>query len=120
MDVAGLLYYWKLSINTVTAVLLVLVVGLSVDYSAHVAHAFMRATGSRKGNTFYFFSFHYLVFDAMPVFLERICTTLSEVGPPVLNGGLSTLLAFILLVFSESYVFEAFLKVTASFCQIID
>ena len=49
VDVAGSLYYMDLSINTVTAVLLVLVVGLSVDYAAHVAHAFMRATGSRKG-----------------------------------------------------------------------
>ena len=49
MDIAGSLYFLKLSINTVTAVLLVLVVGLSVDYAVHVAHAFMRATGSRKG-----------------------------------------------------------------------
>lgn len=49
VDIAGSLYYWGLSINTVTAVLLVLVVGLSVDYAAHVAHAFMRAIGSRKG-----------------------------------------------------------------------
>ena len=52
VDIAGSLYYWGLSINTVTAVLLVLVVGLSVDYAAHVAHAFMRATGSRKGKFF--------------------------------------------------------------------
>ena len=49
MDIAGSLYFWGLSINTVTAILLVLVVGLSVDYAAHVAHAFMRATGTRKG-----------------------------------------------------------------------
>lgn len=49
VDIAGSMYYWGLSINTVTAVLLVLVVGLSVDYAAHVAHAFMRATGSQKG-----------------------------------------------------------------------
>jgi len=49
VDIAGSLYYWDLSINTVTAVLLVLVVGLSVDYAAHVAHAFMRATGSQEG-----------------------------------------------------------------------
>ena len=49
VDIAGSLYYWGLSINTITTVLLVLVVGLSVDYAVHVAHAFMRATGSRKG-----------------------------------------------------------------------
>lgn len=38
-------------------------------------------------------------------------TTLSEIGPPVLNGGVSTLLAFVLLVFSQSYVFQTFFKV---------
>lgn len=37
---------------------------------------------------------------------------LSEIGPPVLNGGVSTLLAFILLIWSKSYVFGAFFKVS--------
>ena len=52
-----------------------------------------------------------LLFD-----VERIRTTLSEVGPPVLNGGISTLLAFILLAFSKSYIFQAFFRVRVSFC----
>ena len=47
--------------------------------------------------------------------VERVRTTLSEVGPPVLNGGISTLLAFVLLVFSKSYVFQTFFKVRVHF-----
>ena len=46
---------------------------------------------------------------------ERVRTTLAEVGPPVLNGGISTLLAFILLAFSEGYVYQAFFKVKVDF-----
>lgn len=123
MDIAGSLYYWDLSINTVTAVLLVLVVGLSVDYAAHVAHAFMRATGSRKGVPL-LFAYVSISFDSLchnssgalcmlycVIAVERVQTTLSEIGPPVLNGGVSTLLAFVLLVFSKSYIFQTFLKV---------
>ena len=32
-------------------------------------------------------------------------------GPAVFNGGLSTFLAFILVAFSDSYVFQTFFKV---------
>lgn len=110
MDIAGSLYYWGLSINTVTAILLVLVVGLSVDYAAHVAHAFMRATGSRKGMSCVMTFGHTYLLIA-----ERVRSTLAEVGPPVLNGGISTLLAFILLAFSEGYVYQAFFKVKVDF-----
>ena len=35
-----------------------------------------------------------------------------NIGPAVLNGGLSTFLAFILLAFSNSYVFLTFFKVS--------
>ena len=34
-----------------------------------------------------------------------------KIGPAVFNGGFSTFLAFILLAFSDSYVFLTFLKV---------
>lgn len=49
------------------------------------------------------------------VAVERVRTTLSEIGPPVLNGGISTLLAFVLLAFSQSYIFQTFFKVRVSF-----
>ena len=43
--------------------------------------------------------------------VERINKTLSVMGPPVFYGGFSTLLAFILLAGSTSYVFSTFFKV---------
>ncbi len=42
---------------------------------------------------------------------ERARQVLAEMGPAVFNGGLSTFLAFILVAFSDSYVFITFFKV---------
>ena len=44
---------------------------------------------------------------SQPIFFR----TLTEIGPAVFNGGVSTLLAILLLVNSKSYVFITFFKV---------
>ena len=49
MDVAGLMYFWGLTIDTVTTVNLLIAIGLTVDYSAHIAHTFMTSAGTRNG-----------------------------------------------------------------------
>ena len=65
--------------------------GLCVDYSAHIAHAFMANQGTKN---------------------ERVKKALTEIGPAVVNGGFSTFLAFILLASSKSHVFQTFFKVS--------
>ena len=47
---------------------------------------------------------------------ERVISTMTEMGPAVFNGGLSTLLAFILLATSKSYVFMSFFKIFFLIC----
>ena len=42
---------------------------------------------------------------------QRMIMTMTKIGPAVLNGGMSTLLAFSLLYTSQSYVFLSFFKV---------
>lgn len=50
-NVAGFMYFWGLTIEIVTSVCLILSVGLSIDYSAHVGHSFMTSSKStRQGN----------------------------------------------------------------------
>ena len=49
MDVAGLMYFWDVDVNFLSATLIILSIGLTVDYSAHIGHAFMKNTGSKKG-----------------------------------------------------------------------
>jgi len=42
---------------------------------------------------------------------DRARASLRNIGPAVLNGGISTFLAFVLLANSKSHVFQTFYKV---------
>lgn len=90
VDIGGFMHFWGLTIDTVTCQHLIIAIGLCVDYSAHIAHRFLVEQGTRN---------------------ERAVKTLQNIGPAVLNGGISTLLAFVLLASSKSYVFMSFFKV---------
>lgn len=90
VDVLGLLHFWNVTIDAISMVNIVLAVGLCVDYSVHIAHAFLISQGSLE---------------------ERAIGALSSIGPAVLNGGITTFLALILLGFSTSHVFIIFFKV---------
>ena len=86
----GFMHFWGLTIDVVSSVLVIVSTGLCVDFSVHVAHAFLSNEGTRD---------------------ERTVTALQEIGPAVLNGGISTFIALSMLGFSESYVFLSFFKV---------
>ncbi|XP_066915563.1 patched domain-containing protein 3-like [Clytia hemisphaerica] len=90
-NICGYMYYWDLSIDMIISTILVISLGFAVDYSGHIGHAFMAA---RKGTR-----------------NDRALTAISEIGPAVLNGGISTFLAFCLLAGSKSYAFQTFFKV---------
>ena len=57
-NLAGYMHFWGLTIDTVTTIIIVLAIGLTVDYSAHLGHAFMI---SKKGNRNGIFIFFYIV-----------------------------------------------------------
>ena len=82
---------WGITLDTSAAVLLSVALGLAVDYSAHIAHAFMTITGKSKD--------------------ERVQKTIIEMGSAVFNGGFSTFLAFSILMISKSFVFKVFFKI---------
>ena len=48
VDVAGLMHFWGLTVDTVTTVVLVLAIGLAVDYSAHMTHTFLIPNADAK------------------------------------------------------------------------
>jgi len=90
INVAGFACFWGLSIDTTFAIFVTISIGLCVDYSAHIAHGFMVEEGSRN---------------------ERMEHTLVKIGPAVLNGGISTFVAFMLLSLSKSKVFFTFFQI---------
>eukprot|EP00927_Polykrikos_kofoidii_P043203 TRINITY_DN37265_c0_g1_i1.p1 TRINITY_DN37265_c0_g1~~TRINITY_DN37265_c0_g1_i1.p1 ORF type:complete len:923 (+),score=153.03 TRINITY_DN37265_c0_g1_i1:113-2881(+) len=85
IDILGCMNMWGLAVDSVSVIQLVISVGLSVDYAAHVGHNFMTQWGTRA---------------------ERVTKTLGDVGAAVLCGGISTFLGVMLLAFSKSYVFR--------------
>ena len=48
VDITGMIHFWGLTIDTISCVNIVLGVGLCVDYSAHIAHAFIVSKGKRE------------------------------------------------------------------------
>eukprot|EP00549_Striatella_unipunctata_P000485 CAMPEP_0118715154 /NCGR_PEP_ID=MMETSP0800-20121206/26691_1 /TAXON_ID=210618 ORGANISM="Striatella unipunctata, Strain CCMP2910" /NCGR_SAMPLE_ID=MMETSP0800 /ASSEMBLY_ACC=CAM_ASM_000638 /LENGTH=902 /DNA_ID=CAMNT_0006621239 /DNA_START=79 /DNA_END=2787 /DNA_ORIENTATION=- len=86
IDILGFMYALGVVIDSVSVINLVLAVGLSVDYSAHVGHCFMTKGGDDKN--------------------RRALESLADIGAAVLSGALSTFLAVAILLFSSSYVFE--------------
>lgn len=85
VDILGCMYFWGLVIDNVSVIQTVIAIGLCVDYAAHVGHSFMTKAGTRS---------------------ERVTACLADVGAAVMNGGLSTFFAVVLLSASASYVFR--------------
>merc|ERR1712066_118231 len=90
VDLIGTLHFWDVTIDVIVCVNIVLACGLCVDYSVHIAHSFSVAEGSRT---------------------ERAQNALVTLGPAIVNAGITTLLAVIILPFSASHVFITFFKV---------
>jgi len=95
IDILGLMYVWGLSIDSVSIINLVLAIGLAVDYSAHIAHAFMTTPGTRQ---------------------ERADKAIEEMGTAVIHGAFSTFLAVLVLSTSQSYIFRSFFKQFFGIC----
>jgi len=95
VDILGLMYLWGLSIDSVAIINLVLAIGLAVDYSVHVAHAFVQTPGTKQ---------------------ERVDKALEEMGTAVIHGAFSTFLAVLVLSTSKSYIFRIFFKQFFGIC----
>lgn len=89
MDLIGFLHLWDGSINNISAIYLVVSIGLTVDYAAHIGHGYMYESGTRE---------------------EKAIGTLARVGTSVFNGGFSTILAVLIMSSSDTYIFVTFFK----------
>ncbi|CEM02499.1 unnamed protein product [Vitrella brassicaformis CCMP3155] len=89
INLIGYMAHWGVPLDSRSMIMLLLSIGFSVDYSAHLAHAFMLAPGTRD---------------------ERMQQALSTMGTSIANGGMSTLLATLPLAASPSSIFEVFFK----------
>jgi hypothetical protein len=91
LELLGTVWFWGLQINSVTAIEIVMAVGLVVDYIAYVLR-------------------YYLVQDAKLSNMERIRGALTEIGPAVLVGCCTTFIGIIPLAAASSEIFRTFFK----------
>jgi predicted RND superfamily exporter protein len=87
----GFMYFWDLTLSSITMIHLVMSVGFSVDFSVHVCHAFISVEGDERK--------------------EVLIKALDRSGGPIVNAAFSTLLGILMLAFSSSYIFISFGKV---------
>ena len=89
-DIVGFLHFWGITIDILSAVNIVLAIGLCVDYAVHIAHAYLMSPGSRQ---------------------QRATNAVKLIGAAVINGGTTTFLALLFCGLSSSHVYQTFFKV---------
>ncbi|KRX44636.1 Patched domain-containing protein 3, partial [Trichinella murrelli] len=90
IGVVGYMTLWNLSMDCVSMITLIMSIGFSVDFSAHIAYAY---TVSQ---------------DNAP--LDRIRFALGSLAWPIIQGGLATILGVLVLSDVNSYMVKAFFK----------
>jgi len=99
----ALMFFWGITLNSVTMINFVVAIGLAVDYSAHIGHTYLTIDPpeyDKEGNE--------LTNHEKRVFKAR--GAVGQMGPSVFHGALSTFLAIIVLSSSKSYVFMMFFR----------
>ena len=94
----ALIHYWDMTLNSIVLIHLVMGLGLSVDFSAHIAHT-------------------YLVVE-VPSSITKLSekrtykakVAISSMGSSVIHGGMSTLLAVLCTSGAKHYIFQVFFK----------
>ena len=90
LELLGLMYIWNVSVNSISMINLVMALGFSVDYNAHVAYHFVSSKAASSE--------------------LRVIDALQKVGGSVFLGGLSTFLGMMPTGFASSTVFQIFFK----------
>lgn len=98
LNLLALIWYWNLELNFVTVVNLILAIGLAVDYSAHIAHAYNISVADPSCET------------NRERRKSKVRRTFTNIGNSVFHGAFSTFLAIVTISASSNYIFRAFFK----------
>ena len=94
----ALFFYWEMTYNHIVFLLIIISLGLSVDYSAHIAHCYLTINPP----------------DSMKDPAERrkykVERALGQIGSSIFHGGFSTFLAVMTLSPSKFYAFMVFFR----------
>ncbi|XP_072010194.1 patched domain-containing protein 3-like [Engystomops pustulosus] len=91
VGVTGFMAYWDVNLDSISMINLVICIGFSVDFSAHISYAYV-SNFNTKAN-------------------DRVIEALHSLGYPIVQGAVSTILGVIVLSAAESYIFRTFFKI---------
>ena len=93
IGVFGFLFYVDVALSAITMVHLIMSIGFSVDFAAHICHGFMTANAETRH--------------------DRVRQAIDTTGAPIFHGFVSSCLGILVLAFAKSYIFRTFAKVMA-------
>lgn len=91
VGVTGFMALWGVNLDSISMINLIMCIGFSVDFSAHISYSFV---SSRKSDV-----------------NEKAMDALARLGYPILQGALSTILGVVVLSMSGGYIFRTFFKI---------
>ena len=90
LGMMGCLYFMTVPLSAIQTVQLLISVGLCLNFTVHLSHSYMTATGKSRN--------------------ERVSMALEKVGGILMNGAMSMFLGISMLAFASSYVFVSFFR----------
>ncbi|XP_059176699.1 patched domain-containing protein 3-like [Physella acuta] len=87
----GFMALWGLTLSSVTMIHLIMSVGFSVDFCAHVCTAYIVSEERTRE--------------------DRSRDAIVHASGPIFNGGISSIIGVVVLLFTESYIFQSFFKI---------
>ncbi|XP_032706719.1 patched domain-containing protein 3-like [Lontra canadensis] len=91
MGVTGFMAFWNVNLDSISMINLVICIGFSFDFSAHISYAF--------------------VSSSKPSVNQKTIEALYLLGYPVLQSALSTVIGVCVLSAAKAYIFRTFFKI---------
>uniref|UniRef100_A0A671SCI0 Patched domain-containing protein 3 n=1 Tax=Sinocyclocheilus anshuiensis TaxID=1608454 RepID=A0A671SCI0_9TELE len=89
--VTGFMALWGINLDSISMIILVVCIGFTVDFSAHISYAFVSSKQLTAN--------------------ERAVDALFSLGYPVLQGAASTIIGVLILAASKNHIFRNFFKI---------
>ena len=100
--VAGLIFYWHMALNPIVLLQVILGIGCSVDYSAHIAYAYLVEEIPDKLES--------QIRTKQQIRKYKAEQALAKMGSSVFHGGFSTFVSLSVLAPTKTYIFQVFYK----------
>lgn len=91
IGVFGFIYYIDVALSAITMIHMIMSIGFSVDFTAHICHGYMISNGESRD--------------------IRVKQAIDKTGAPIFHGAVSSLLCILVLVAAKSYIFRTFAAV---------